>query len=177
MLDISKAFDSVSWAFLTEVLAHLGFDPIWRNLISNLLHTASTQILVNGQPGVEIKHQGGLRQGYPLSPMLFILIMDVLNSLFTKAGEIGLLQPLARSNVSQRISLYADYGDTWQIWEALGLQTNLQKSCAIPIKCEQPVVDNISSLCLVHQLSSLVYTWANFGQVEKDRLASLDRED
>lgn len=109
--------------------------------------------------------------------MLFILIMDVLNSLFTKAGEIGLLQPLARSNVSQRISLYADYGDTWQIWEALGLQTNLQKSCAIPIKCEQPVVDNISSLCLVHQLSSLVYTWANFGQVEKDRLASLDRED
>ena len=40
--------------------------------------------------------------------MLFILVMDVLNSLFTKAGEIGLLQPLAGGCVSQRILLYAD---------------------------------------------------------------------
>jgi len=93
--------------------------------------------------------------------MLFILVMDVLNSLFTKAGEIGLLQPLARHNASQTILLYADdvalfikpaeveMSLTMEILskfgEASGLQTNLQKSCAIPIRCEQPVVDNIST--------------------------------
>ena len=47
-LDILKAFDSVSWSFLLEVLAHLGFGWTWHNLISNLLCTASTRILING---------------------------------------------------------------------------------------------------------------------------------
>jgi hypothetical protein len=60
-LDISKAFDSVSWAFLIEVLSHLGFGPIWRNLISILLFTSSTQVLLNGSPGICIAHQRGLR--------------------------------------------------------------------------------------------------------------------
>jgi hypothetical protein len=75
-LDISKAFDSVSWAFLLEILTHLGFGPVWRNLISNLLFTSSTQVLLNGSPGNHIFHRRGLRQGDPLSPMLFVLVMD-----------------------------------------------------------------------------------------------------
>ena len=84
--------------------------------------------------------------------MLFILVMDVLNSLFSKAGEMGLLQPLSRRNPNQRISLYADdvalfikptedeMNLTMEILgkfgEASGLHTNLQKSCVIPIRCE-----------------------------------------
>jgi len=67
-LDISKAFDSVDWPFLLEILAHLGFGAVWRNLVSNLLHSASTQVLLNGEPGDFITHQRGLRQGDPLSP-------------------------------------------------------------------------------------------------------------
>jgi hypothetical protein len=49
-LDTSKAFDSVSWAFFIEVLSHLGFGPVWRNMISNLL-ASSTQVLLNGSTG------------------------------------------------------------------------------------------------------------------------------
>ncbi|WVZ78922.1 LOW QUALITY PROTEIN: hypothetical protein U9M48_026563 [Paspalum notatum var. saurae] len=152
-LDISKAFDSVSWAFLLEILQFLGFGNAWCNLISRLLTTASTRILVNGEPGEEIRHKRGLRQGDPLSPMLFILVMDTLNSLFIKAEEMGLLQPLTRGFAGQRISLYADdvalfikpsvdeMNLTTQILEvfgeASGLRTNLQKSCVIPIRCEE----------------------------------------
>jgi hypothetical protein len=40
--------------------------------------------------------------------MLFILVMDVLNSLFAKAGNEGLLQPLSQRMAGQRVSLYAD---------------------------------------------------------------------
>ena len=147
-LDISKAFDSVSWPFHLETLSHLGFGPSWRNMISNLLRYASTRVLVNGQPGDEIHHQCGLRQGDPLSPMLFILVMDVFKHKFTKAGSLGLLHPLANRNAEKRISLYVDdvalfirsMEDEMNLTvkilnkcgEALGLFTNLQKRCAIP---------------------------------------------
>ena len=62
--------------------------------------------MLNGEPGHSISHQRGLCQGDPFSPMLFILVMDVLNSLFLKAEAEGLLSPL--QSTGQRLSLYAD---------------------------------------------------------------------
>jgi hypothetical protein len=73
-LDISKAFDSVSWPFLLEVMQHLGFGQIWRDIISGLLGSSSTRVLLNRIPGEVILHRRGLRQGDPLSPMIFILV-------------------------------------------------------------------------------------------------------
>ena len=107
-LDIGKAFDSVSWTFLFEVLRHLGFGPLWCGIVSRVLSSSTTRVLVNGEPGDIIHHRRGLRQGDPLSPMLFIIVMDVLNSLILKAQDLGLLQPLLRRGRGQHISLYAD---------------------------------------------------------------------
>jgi hypothetical protein len=56
-LDISKAFDSVSWPFLLEVMRHMGFGQIWRDIISGLLYSTSTRVLVNGIPGGIILHR------------------------------------------------------------------------------------------------------------------------
>jgi hypothetical protein len=98
----------VSWAFLLEILRKLGFRSRWCDLICGLLSTSSTQVLLNGIPGESIRHKRGLRQGDPLSPILFILVMDVLNWLFTRASEAGLLQPLSTRPIQHRISLYAD---------------------------------------------------------------------
>jgi hypothetical protein len=152
-LDIGKAFDSVSWPFLFEVLRHLGFGPLWCNMIAKLLHSSSTRVLVNGEPRDLICHERGLRQGDPLSLMLFILVMDVLNYLIQKASNLGLLQPLLRRGSGQRVSLYADdvvlflkpkeeefaviKEIIWIFGMASGLITNLNKCSLTPIQCEE----------------------------------------
>jgi len=64
-LDISKAFDSVSWPFLLEVLQRRGFGRKWRDMISGLLGSSSTRVLLNGVPGEVLYHRHGLRQGDP----------------------------------------------------------------------------------------------------------------
>jgi hypothetical protein len=107
-LDVSKAFDLVSWSFLLEVMQQVGFGQIWRDIISGLLMSSSTRVLVNGIPGGFIQHRRGLRQGDPLSPMLFILAMDVLGFLITKAESEGMLQPLSTRVLQHRVSFYAD---------------------------------------------------------------------
>ena len=129
----------------------MGFGQVWRDIISGLLATSSTQILLNGSPGDRIEHRRGLRQGDPLSPMLFILVMDVLCYLVKKAADEALLQPLPRRTLQHRISLYADDVvlflqpsindisltlDILQLFgEASGLKTNVQKSTVLPIHC------------------------------------------
>jgi hypothetical protein len=60
-VDIARAFDSVDWIFLLEVLTQMGFGQRWRDWISAILSTASTRILLNGQPGRRICHARGLQ--------------------------------------------------------------------------------------------------------------------
>jgi hypothetical protein len=86
-VDISRAFDSVCWSFLLEAMAYVGFPTVWREWIDILLSSVSTRIQLNVTQGDRICHAQGLRQGDPLSPMLFLLVMEVLNSLFCKADH------------------------------------------------------------------------------------------
>jgi len=57
-LDIAKAFDSVSWALLFDVLRRVGFGPRFREPVAILLSIASTRVLLNGEPGPPIWHRG-----------------------------------------------------------------------------------------------------------------------
>jgi hypothetical protein len=49
-VDIARAFDSVVWPFLLEVLQHIGFPARWRNWVFVLLSTASTKVVLNSVP-------------------------------------------------------------------------------------------------------------------------------
>jgi hypothetical protein len=145
-LDITKAFDSVDWAFLVDVLRKLGFGERILAVICALLSTASTHVLLNGIPGSRIATRRELRQGDPRSPQLFILIMEVLHLMIEKAGSVGLLTPLAASGLHCRTSMYADDVVTFlrptradfrvfaQVVEdfaaASGLRTNMDKCSA-----------------------------------------------
>ena len=78
-VDFEKAFDSVSWKYLDFVLAKIGFGDNWRSWIRACLYSARTSVLINGSPTPEFSLGRGLRQGDPLSPFLFILIMEGLH--------------------------------------------------------------------------------------------------
>jgi hypothetical protein len=158
-LDISKAFDTLSWPFLLDLLRARGFGPRWCGWIEALLATASSKILLNGRPGPAIK----------TPPMLFILAMDVLHMLVTKACADGVLQPMETQGVRFQCSLYADdvilfirptvqeaiavkeiltiFGD------ASGLRTNLNKCSITPIFGGQEALDDIVQIlgCQVQQ--------------------------
>ena len=67
-LDIRKAFDSVKWGYMLDLLQRLGFPDRFRAWIAALLSSSSSRILLNGIPGPPIKHGKGFRQADPISP-------------------------------------------------------------------------------------------------------------
>jgi retron-type reverse transcriptase len=84
-LDIAKAFDMVNWSYLLKLLEVLGFGAKWRSWITGLLSTASSSVLINGSQGRKFFHNAGLRQGDPLSPMLFIIALEALQKMLALA--------------------------------------------------------------------------------------------
>jgi hypothetical protein len=90
----TKAFDTISWEYLFELLQRKGFLPKWRNWISLIVTSSSSAVRLNGKKGAQIKHRRGLRQGDPLSPFLFILAIDSLQYIIQTTTEEGLLSPL-----------------------------------------------------------------------------------
>ena len=109
-IDFEKAYDKVKWSFLQQVLRMKGFAPMWCEWIARFIQGGSVGVRVNDDIGHYFQTLKGLRQGDPLSPLLFNLVADMLAILIARAKEDGQVGGLIPHLVDGGISIlqYAD---------------------------------------------------------------------
>ncbi|XP_050207292.1 uncharacterized protein LOC126656731 [Mercurialis annua] len=90
-LDFRKAFDTISWQFILQTLQRMNFNSKWISWISACFDSAQLSVLLNGCPTDNFFMEKGVRQGDPISPMLFVLAVECLRAIFAKACALGLL--------------------------------------------------------------------------------------
>jgi hypothetical protein len=79
---------------LFEVLERKKFPEKWIQWIKQVVNGGRVGIILNGEPGEFFGTYKGLRQGDPLSPLLFNLVADALASILKKGSQEGLIKGL-----------------------------------------------------------------------------------
>ncbi|XP_057739799.1 uncharacterized protein LOC130956860 [Arachis stenosperma] len=126
--------------------------------------TSSMLVLINSSPSKPFKMERGLRQSDPLSPFLFVLVMDVLHRMFEEAFRNGHISPLlvGRDHIELWHFQFADntilfcppeeeivknYRRILRCFELMsGLSVNFDKSSLIPVNCDDQWVQRMCSV-------------------------------
>ena len=87
-LDQEKAFDRVNHAFLYKTMRAFGIGPVFIHWIRLIYSNATTRVEVNGFLSKNIPLRRGVRQGCPLSPLLYVHIIEILALQFRKNPDI-----------------------------------------------------------------------------------------
>ncbi|GKB25180.1 RNA-directed DNA polymerase, eukaryota, reverse transcriptase zinc-binding domain protein [Tanacetum coccineum] len=136
-VDFEKAYDSVRWDFFDDVMRKFGFGDKWCNWIQSCLRSSRGSIIINGSPTKEFQFCKGSKQGDPLSPFLFILIMESLHLSFQRVVDAGMFKGIhSRAGVFYRAS---------------GLRINMSKSKIIRVLVESEKVK-----CAASKLGCLI---------------------
>ena len=108
-LDQSKAFDRVDHRFLATVLETAGFEPEFRRWISMMYHNPQAVVQVNGRRSGAFTIERSVRQGCPLSPLLYVLALEPLLRRLRDEGTSPALRGVSFSGrLAARVSAFAD---------------------------------------------------------------------
>src|SRR4051812_15109029 len=138
-IDFEKAYGKVNWAFLQQTLRMKGFSPKWCEWIARFVQGGNVGVRVNDDTGHYFQTLKGLRQGDPLSPILFNLVADMLAILIARAKEDGQVGGLIPNLVEGGVSILQYADDT-----IIFMEHDLQKALNMQL-----------ILCIFEQLSGL----------------------
>ncbi|VFQ83166.1 unnamed protein product, partial [Cuscuta campestris] len=109
-LDMAKAFDKISWSYLKKVLKSFGFNDHCIALLLQNLEATHISLLINGSPHGFFKIKRGVKQGDPLSPLLFIIGSEGFSRSLNYAISSGFIAPF-KAGKSQVVSHLAFVDD------------------------------------------------------------------
>lgn len=189
-IDLSKAYDRINWIYLRMLLTHLGFKVDFIRWIMGCITDVSYAILINGAATSFFKGQRGLRQGCPLSPLLFLLVAEGLSQLIHKSRREGKITGLeAAVNLFISHLLFVDdiliftNGSLNELKElksilelflkATGMQINARKSQIIEEGLNRPDKDQFSSyfpyeMCSMGSLFKYLGFWLKPNDYRKE---------
>ena len=104
-LDFKKAFDSIEWSYLSETLRLFNFGPDIQNWIKVFYSNVTSCVLNNGYASIFFSLHRGVRQGCPLSGVLFVLGIELFSRAVKKDTTIKRIQV---NKYELKISQYAD---------------------------------------------------------------------
>ena len=103
-IDAEKAFDKIPHPFMIKILQEAGTEGIYLNIINAIYDKPTANIILNGEKWKAFPLRSGTRQGCPLSPLLFNIVLEVLATAIREEEEIKRIQ--IRKEV--KLSLFTD---------------------------------------------------------------------
>ena len=97
-IDVEKAFDKVKYPFMVKALSKVGIEGAVLNIIKAIYETTTANIILNGQKLKTFPLRSGTRQGCPLSPPVFNIVLEVLATAIRQEKEIKGIQIGKRRN-------------------------------------------------------------------------------
>ena len=104
-IDAEKAFDKIQHPFMIQTLQKAGIEGAYLNIIKAIYDKPTANIILNGEKLKAFPLKSGTRQGCPLSPLLFNIVLEVLATAIKEEKEIKGIQ-IGKEGV--KLSLFSD---------------------------------------------------------------------
>ena len=104
-IDAGKTFDNIQHQFMLKILQKMNIEGTYLNIVKAVYDKPTANIILNGEKLKAFPLRSGIRQGCPLSPLLFNIVLEVLVTAIKEGKQIKRIQ-IGKEEV--RLSLFAD---------------------------------------------------------------------